>query len=85
MKKRRQFNWKRFGADIKSTRGECGLRSAARALGIHHATWCRAEQGKPIEAPDFVFLCDWMSKAPAHYLKKQAPKAPVLAPHESKK
>ena len=41
-----------------------GLREAARCLHINKSTWCRAEQGKPIETPDFIFFCDWMARDP---------------------
>lgn len=74
MKKKRRFKWKQFAGDVRKMRDnmQMGLREAARCLGIHHATWCRAEQGKAIEVEDFVFICDWMAKEPTEYLTKRA-------------
>ena len=84
MKPKRKFKWKQFGADVRHMRDnmQMGLREAARCLKIHHATWCRAEQGKAIEVADFVFICDWMDVEPTQYLTKRAgPPIPIeIAP-----
>lgn len=65
-----KFRWKAFGKDLASVRrsGFMTLRGASRRLKVGHATWCRAEQGKPIEAATFVFLCEWMGNNPSIYL-----------------
>lgn len=74
MKQKRPFRWKQFGRDVRAMRGnmQMGLREAGRCLKIHHATWCRAEAGKPIAVADFVFFCDWMDHEPTQYLFKRA-------------
>lgn len=74
MKQRRPFKWKVFAREFREAREsqELGLREAARTLGVHHATLCRAEQGKPIEVADFVFLCDWLGRDPKTYLIRPA-------------
>ena len=72
MKRRRPFGWKQFGADLKAHRTafEWGLREAARVTKTHHATFCRAEHGKPIEVPDFLYLCWWCGLNPQDYLRR---------------
>jgi DNA-binding XRE family transcriptional regulator len=74
MKQRRDFKWSAFARDFRQAREcqELGLREAARSLGVHHATLCRAEQGKPVEVADFVFLCDWLGVDPKAYPKTRA-------------
>lgn len=74
MKKKRPFRWKDFARDVRAMREnmQLGLRESARCLKIHHATWCRAEQGKPIAVADFIFFCDWMGIDPTYYLLKRA-------------
>lgn len=61
--------WKRFGAHLRDIRegADVGLREAARSNKISPATWSRAENGKPITAPIFLFLCNWMDKNPFQY------------------
>jgi hypothetical protein len=68
-----KFRWKEFGSDLRNVRENSflGLRAAARKLKIHHATWCRAEQGKPIEAPTLIFLCEWMGNDPIIYSRRR--------------
>lgn len=63
------FNWPLFGSDLRKTRevAKVGLREIAREHGIHHATWCRAEQGKPITVPHFLQICEWMGADPFQY------------------
>ena len=65
-----KFMWKQFGKDVRAAREstEYGLRQMARDLNIHHATWCRAEQGKPVTVEHFLFLCEWMEINPLQYL-----------------
>lgn len=77
MKQRRDFRWDDFASDVRRQREgrELGLREASRSLGVHHATLCRAEHGKPIEVADFVFLCDWLGVEPARYLTMRAQEA----------
>lgn len=72
MKKRRAFRWKHFGQSLRTHRTAFGwgLREAARETGVHHATFCRAEHGKPIEAPDFIYLCWWIGVKPEDYLPR---------------
>lgn len=65
-----RFKWGKFGQHLRvhrSSRG-LGLRECSRSTTIHHATWCRAEQGKKITVPIFLFLCDWMNSNPLQYL-----------------
>lgn len=64
-----KFKWKLFGRHLREMRksADIGLREIARQEGIGHATWCRAEQGKPITAPNFLKLCDWMDSNPFQY------------------
>ncbi len=64
-----KFNWKKFGRDLRETREAMGLglRQCSRDLSIHHATWCRAEMGKPVTVPHYVFLCEWMDSDPLSY------------------
>lgn len=71
MKRPRPFKWKQFGADLKAHRTAFGwgLREAARKTKTHHATFYRAENGKPIEVPDFLYLCSWTGLNPNHYLR----------------
>lgn len=66
---RPQFKWKLFGKHLREMRqsADLGLREAARELKFDKATWCRAEQGKPISVPQFIFLCDWMDASPFQY------------------
>ena len=66
---RMKVKWKKFGGHIRQARLErgLGLRETARSLNIHHATWCRAESGKPVSVPYFLFLCDWMKSNPFQY------------------
>jgi hypothetical protein len=70
MKRKRPFLWKRFASDLTAERqiDGLGLREAARLSGVHHATYCRAEHGKPIETADFVFLCWWTGLNAISYL-----------------
>lgn len=70
MKTRRRFNWGKLGRDIQRgmKRGDLGLREAARQLGIHHATFCRAANGQPISVPDFAYMCAWLNCNSAKYL-----------------
>lgn len=71
---KRNFRWKEFGADLRWCRqsADLGLREIARELRVHHATWCRAENGKPLTVPVFLFLCDWMGMNPQHYALRRA-------------
>ena len=64
-----KFNWKRFGKDVRANRETLGfgLRECAGQLGIHYVTWCRAEHGKPITTPQYIFLCEWMQSDPLSY------------------
>lgn len=68
-----RFRWGEFGKDLRGTREDMfmSLREASKKLKIDKATWSRAENGKPIEAPTFVFLCAWMSNDPSIYLYRQ--------------
>lgn len=70
MKQKRPFRWGRFGKHLKAHRVRLGLglREAARLTKTHHATFCRAEQGKAIEVSDFVFLCRWINRNPDAFL-----------------
>lgn len=69
-----KFNWKSFAHHLREMReaADLGLREAARSAGTHHATWCRAEQGKPLTVPIFLRLCDWMNSNPFQYLPQKA-------------
>lgn len=64
-----QYDWKQFGEDVRSYREihKLGLRESARIHSINQSTWCRAEQGKPIEAPTLIFLCELMRRHPRAY------------------
>lgn len=74
MKQKRPFRWRQFGRDLRANRTAFGwgLREAARETKTHHATFCRAEMGKPIEVADFVFLCRWIGAQPADYLRSRS-------------
>lgn len=67
-----KIDWKKLGRHLKKMRedGETGLREAAREAGIGHATWCRAEQGKPLSAAHFMGLCAWMGEPPYTYFRQ---------------
>lgn len=67
-----RFKWKQFAKDVRESRQDLGfgLREFGRKMGIHHATMCRVEQGKPIEAPTVIYLCEWMTQDPIFYLYK---------------
>lgn len=69
-----RFKWKAFGRDLRECRhaADLGLRELARELKIHHATWCRAENGKPLTVPIFLFLCDWLGVDPQIYAVRRA-------------
>jgi hypothetical protein len=64
-----KFNWEGFGHDLKAyrERRNIGLREFCRSTPINKSTWCRAEQGKPIQVPQFVFLCELMCRRPISY------------------
>jgi hypothetical protein len=64
-----KFDWDRFAIDLRQFREarKLGLRECCRSMPINKATWSRAENGHPIEAPVFVFLCEWMRKHPRRY------------------
>jgi hypothetical protein len=67
-----KFNWRKFGYDLHDIRIEVGgLRKVAKSVGIHHATWCRAEQGKPVTVPVFLTICDWMVCDPFKYMPRR--------------
>lgn len=68
-----KFGWKKFGRDVRESRKALGfgLREMARRLKVHHATWCRVEQGKPSTVPIFLYLCDWMGIDPQHYASRR--------------
>jgi hypothetical protein len=63
------FDWQGFGRDVRAfrERRKLGLRECCRSMPINPATWSRAENGKPIEVPHFVFLCEWIGRRPAAY------------------
>jgi hypothetical protein len=69
-----KFLWKQFGADLRKMREakNYGLRECADALDIDKAQLCRAEQGRPITVPYFIYLCDWMGSDPMGYAVKRA-------------
>lgn len=73
-----RFKWKQFGRDLRNEREsrDIGLRECARARKIHHATWCRAEAGKPLTVPIFLFLCEWMGSHPQAYAYRRATETP---------
>lgn len=66
------FNWKTFGRHLRDMRedSDLGLRETARDANIHHATWCRAEQGKPLTVPIFLRLCARLVGAPTKHPAK---------------
>lgn len=63
------FDWQTFGSDLRDyrVRRRIGLREFCRQQPIDKATLSRAERGKPIEVPPFVFLCEWIRKRPSKY------------------
>lgn len=67
---KRRFKWGDFGADVRRQRRELGdtLRAFAERLAIDHTTLHRAENGKPIRVPDFVFVCAFIKQNPVKYL-----------------
>jgi transcriptional regulator with XRE-family HTH domain len=67
-----KFNWEAFGRNLREMReaAELGLREVARDECIDKATWCRAEQGKPITVPIFLYLCNWMNSSPFAYMPR---------------
>jgi hypothetical protein len=67
-----EIGWKKFGNDLRKYRNRLGigLRECARDLRVNYSTWCRAEQGKSINASHFLFLCEWMKCEPTAYAKR---------------
>lgn len=66
-----KFKWKEFGKDLRYVREELfdiSLREAARQTKITHSTWWRAENGLSIEAPTFLFLCEWSNNPASKYM-----------------
>lgn len=65
--------WKKFGKDVKVHREErgLGLREAARALHVAAATWCRIEQGKPVDAAVFLWVAAWIGKEASLYVRQR--------------
>lgn len=74
--------WKRFGNDLINCRMayDCGQRELARKLKMDKTTLNRAENGKPIAAPAFVFLCKWMGALPETYLTRKPPQVLFTQP-----
>jgi transcriptional regulator with XRE-family HTH domain len=64
-----KFQWKKFGQHVRDFREgtKCSLRETAEVMPIGHATLSRAENGKPVTVPVFLFLCDWMNSNPFQY------------------
>lgn len=64
-----KFKWSDFASDLREYRERhgLGLRECCRSMPIGKSTWSRAENGKPIEASHFIFLCDWMRRNPKSY------------------
>lgn len=64
-----KFDWNTFGADLRTYREKrgLGLRECSRSMPVNKSTWCRAENGKRIDVPHFVFLCEWMRRKPSNY------------------
>lgn len=64
-----KFNWTDFGNDLRAyrDRSRMTLRELESSMPINKSTWCRAEQGKPIEVPQFIFLCELMRRHPRAY------------------
>ncbi len=67
-----KFKWRKFGSALRSYREDngFGLRQVARGMKVHHATWCRAESGKPVTVPVFILLCEWMNANPFQYASR---------------
>lgn len=65
MKQKRKFLWKQFGKDLAEWLESSGksMRAFAGDLGVHHATFHRAMNGRPIQVPDFAYLVTKMPKA----------------------
>ncbi len=70
-----QFNWRQFGDDLRAyrERRKIGLREFCEQQPIDKATMSRAENGRPVEVPHFVFLCEWIRRRPNKYAV-QAPR-----------
>lgn len=71
------IDWKAFGAALKVVRifQKMSQDDVARACSVGHATVCRAESGKRIDAAPFVALCAYMRQNPVNYIvapKKEA-------------
>lgn len=67
--RRKHFKWKLFAKHLREMResADIGLRDIAREQGVSKSAWCRAEQGKPVTAPTFLKLCEWMDSNPFQY------------------
>ncbi len=64
-----RFNWIDFANDLRAFRERRGLslRELENSMPINKSTWCRAAQGKPIEVPQFIFLCELLRRHPKSY------------------
>lgn len=66
----RRLKWRDFSKQLRKRRRslDFGLRELARAIEVTRSTLCRAEQGKVIEAADFIYLCNLMGADPRQFL-----------------
>ena len=84
-----KFDWSAFANDLRAYRERkgFGLRECSRAMPIGKSAWCRAENGKPVTVPIFVFLCEWMRKHPKTYAvsaPKPRPSPPRIETEDGK-
>ncbi len=64
-----KFNWAGFAKIMRDRRGAKGvsLRTLGKLTGLNHATLSRAENGHPITAPHYLFLCEWCGVDPKQF------------------
>lgn len=81
-----KFKWAKFGNHLRAYREDngFGLRQCADGNNIDKATWSRAENGKPIETPTFIFLCEWMNSNPLQYASRKCTR-PITSTHGTEK
>ena len=65
-----KIDWVAFGKEVKRVRERQGqgLRALAREIGFDKSTMVRAEQGKPLQAGNFVMLCQYTGRNPFSFM-----------------
>lgn len=57
-----------FGKAVRKARGDMGVRSAAKEVGVSHATFSRVENGKEPDLETFARICRWLRRDPRYFL-----------------